>query len=87
MTNIEIIPFIRDEMLKCKDIDAEFCWNVAKLAEFDDEIFELMQDWMSVTSEQEKLIIEYYMSQCLNKYSMPTRHTLSHIPHSSIRDQ
>lgn len=88
MTNTEIISFIRDEMLKCKELDAEFTWNIAKLAEFDNEVFELMQEWMTVTSEQEQQLIEHYLQCCLDEYSFKiSHHTLSHIPHPNIRDQ
>lgn len=68
MNNLEVIYFIRDQMLTDPSIDASFAWTLAKMAEEDHEIFTLLQEWMEEVNPQLKLEILNDMELLLNGY-------------------
>lgn len=66
MSNNTIL-FIRDEMLANPHSDANTVYNIAKLAEEDSTMFNLMMGWMNEISNSGKKIIEEEMVEYMQE--------------------
>lgn len=66
MERYDIINYIRDEMLRDPNIEASFCYESAKLALEDNEIYNLMSSWMEETSPRLRKYIEEEMEDILS---------------------
>lgn len=66
MSNNTIL-FIRDEMLSNPHSDATTVYNIAKLAEEDGAMFNLMMGWMNEISNSGKKVIEEEMVEYMQE--------------------
>ncbi len=53
MNDFDVIAYVRDVMLENPTLDADFVWNVAKLAEEDDFMYRLMSEYMRTERNDE----------------------------------
>ncbi len=54
MMDIEIIYLIRDELLTDSRVQADDIWSIAKIAEEDNILYNLMNSWMEQTDSTER---------------------------------
>jgi hypothetical protein len=56
-TKLEALCFIKDQMLMNKEVDARTILNATKLAENDEYLYDLINDWMRVTDTGIKALL------------------------------
>lgn len=70
MTDFDVLVFIRDVMLANKHTDAEFVWNIFKMAERNGDAKELMHRWATaLNNTKEQMLIESVMQDLLKVYN------------------
>lgn len=55
---LDIIDYIRDEMLTNPNISAEMCYTAAEYSKNEPYLFDLMNSWMETTCDAHKIEIE-----------------------------
>lgn len=69
--DLEVLAFIRDQMLANKDIDSEFAWKVYNYGCYNGDVAELMERWMlHEDNDQQRILCEKLLLEMLDLYDV-----------------
>lgn len=69
--DLEVLSFIRDQMLSYPNINAEFVWKVYNYGCYNGDVAELMERWMlHEDNEQQRILCERLMLEMIDFYEI-----------------